>query len=209
MFIEARDLAEAIGVKYETLRKHITRKKLFRSGKFIDTEFAPNKDYILDQTDGKGLDLSKLSNKSSDKRKEVTNASPNVENEQGDSLEPEFGPENSLSLEKKRAEIEKIKCETEVKKKQLERMRGELMPVELMGKIMTVNFQSVFREFESQGEIIATMFCQSMGGNSAQLTKMTEEFRKCIQRAVDRAKHDSAIQIKKVIKDYVSEINRG
>jgi len=208
MLIEPKDLAEAIGMKYETLRKHISRKKLFRSGKFIDTEFSSNKDYILDQTDGKGLDFSNISSRTTSKLNKSSDFVPIVKSKQVEIKNPAFNEEDSLNRLKKKAELEKIKYDTQIKKKQLDKMNGELIPVELMQTIFTVNIQHIIKEFHREAERIATIFCESLGGGRDKFTQIREELNKCVQRAVDTSKEEAAIEIKQAINEYVSILER-
>ncbi len=202
MLIEPKDLAAAIGVKYGTLRKHITRKKLFRSGRFIDTEFPANRDYILNQTDGKGLDLTKIPKRNTKNPKLQDNPDLQVQNKQLEISTPDFDESDSLSLAKKQAELKKTRLETDLKQMQMAKLRGKLMPTELVESILTINIQTIFREFEAESENIATIFCDTLGGSREHLTAITADLKQSIQKAVNRAKVASSEDITKAIKDF-------
>ncbi|MCK0146849.1 hypothetical protein MWU78_14420, partial [Arenibacter sp. F26102] len=64
--LKPKEFAMAVGVPYNTLRQHISRGKVFKSGDYISTDFGPNKEYISEQTDGKGYDLDKLQSEKKD-----------------------------------------------------------------------------------------------------------------------------------------------
>lgn len=211
MLITPNDLANEIGIKPNTLRKHISRGKLFRSGKFIDTKFEPNEAYILEHTNGIGINTSKLSiqNKYSNKNfdtsipevglKEVANSGPNKEDIKY----------HSLNLRKKIADAEKAEKENELKTLELAKKMGELMPIEMVEKILTINIRHIIHGAANEWETIAAVYCEVLGGDRTHLSQMIEQMNKKMDKMIKEVKLKAGDEIKQVIKDYAEVRSRG
>ncbi|MCK0148387.1 hypothetical protein MWU78_22330, partial [Arenibacter sp. F26102] len=91
----------------------------------------------------------------------------------------------------------------------IEKIRGELMPVEMVQKIMVINIQSVFREFESGCENIASVYCEILGGDRDHLARMVKEMRQVLEDSIKNAKDKSKVEIQTIIKDYAVTRSRG
>lgn len=205
MFLNPKDFAIALGIKESTLRQHIKRKKLFKSGRKIDTDFEPNKVYIHEQSDGKGLDFTKISNRKSSKTKKVENTGPDVKLDEENSKPAPTKDElnlNSWMMRKKKADSEKAEKENQLKDIELAKKRGELIPTELVRTIMTVNIQTIIRSFEIESDNIASIYCEILGGDRSHLAEMVSKMREHLQKAIIEAKEKSASDIKNAIKLY-------
>lgn len=204
--LKPKNFAIAVGVSYNTLRQHISRGKLFKSGDYIDSDFAPNKEYILEQTEGKGLNIDIVSN-SEISNKPTGGAKANVKISKPEVQKPK--ETDGMYSRKRMADVLKTEKEIELKHLQIEKIRGELMPVDIVQKIMIVNMQSIFREFESACENIGSVYCEILGGNRDHLAKMAEEMRESLQDSIKNAKENSKAEITAVIKEYSATRNRG
>jgi len=210
MFLKPNDLASAMGIKPDTLRKHIQRKKLFRSGKVIDTEFPANHEYIMEQTAGKGLNLSLIpKNSKSSKQKMDTlptiSDNPSIETP----TKRKVGKYEKLVMQKKEAELLKIKRDTEFREFQLRKMQGKLLPVDLVGQIFAISIQTVFREFNEQAQNIAAIYCDILGGDGSHQAEMTKQMREQLQNSIDYSKEKAAKEIKSAIESYCEVLSRG
>lgn len=220
MFLKPKEFAMAIGVSYNTLRQHIRREKVFKSGDYIDTENAHNQIYISEQTDGKGIDLANVGKtekaKTKTKRKATTKNKATTPPKKSTKIkEPEPPPpesENvidSVTRRKRLADVQKIEKEIELKNLQISKLMGELMPIEMVQKVLVINIQSVFRELESATENIASVYCEILGGDRDHLARMVEEMREALQDSIKNAKEKSKEEIKGIIKDYSATRSRG
>ena len=209
MLITPKDLADQLGIKYDTLRKHISRNKLFRSGKLIDTTFAANNAYIMDATNGKGLDVARIGNKS-DSDTAISDG-PKVDLKEPDRSEPskEDIIASSLGLRRKIADAEKAEKDNELKTLELAKKMGELMPVEMVEKILTVNIRHIIHESKNEWENIASTYTEILGGNRSHLSQMVEALNKHMDKLVKEVKKKAAEEIKQVIRDYSEVRSRG
>ncbi|MCK0148218.1 hypothetical protein MWU78_21405 [Arenibacter sp. F26102] len=204
--LKPKEFAMAVGVPYNTLRQHISRGKVFKSGDYINTDFAPNKEYISEQTDGKGYDLDKLQSEKKD-NVSIKGQKAAVKLPQPEIQQPK--ETNGIYSRKRFADVLKTEKEIELKNLQIEKIRGELMPVEMVQKIMVINIQSVFREFESGCENIASVYCEILGGNRDHLARMVKEMRQVLEDSIKNAKDKSKVEIQTIIKDYAVTRSRG
>ena len=216
MFLEPKDFAKAIGISYATLRKHIQRKKVYKSGDLIDTDYELNKPYIITQTNGKGLDLSKI-NAINEGQKKVSKPKNIEEPKKPEPKEPpktkivtnEERIQLSLELQQKEINLEKAKNENELKRIEIAKRSGELMPLELVEKIFSINIQTLLRTIENENENLASVWLEILGGDRSHLSKMIKEMREIIQRSVSETEEKSAEDIKTAIKDYAEVRGRG
>lgn len=222
MLISVKDFAKAIGKSYGTVRQHINRKKVFKSGDFIDTEYELNKQYILSETNGKGLDFTKIEeseireqpaieSKKTPKPAVVAKPSPPPQKEVRPASEPnqEEVIKWNLDLRKKQADAEKAERDNELKKIEIQKKMGKLMPIELVEKILTVNIQSIFRAFETEADNIASVYCEILGGDRTHLSEMADQMRKHLQKAILETKTQAADEVKHAIKEYAEVRSRG
>ena len=209
MLITQKDLSLAIGVKLSTLRKHIQRKKLARSGKYIDTDYPLNNEYIMTQTNGKGLDLTKIEKKESTHIKEIGKINPDISTNSVDVKSVKTKEYDSFELRKRKADAEKAERDNELKKIEIQKKMGKLMPIELVEKILTVNIQSIFRAFETEADNIASVYCEILGGDRTHLSEMTKRMREHLDGSIKKAKNTAFREIKIAINDYAEVRSRG
>ena len=224
MLLSPKDFAKAIGKSYALVRKHLSRKKIIKSGDFIDTEYEINHHYIMDQTNGKGLDLSKINEPDNEPVKDKTNQSPKPPNPvvvekpiPPQPKEPRTSKEPSkeevirwnLDLRKKQADAERAERDNELKAIEIQKKRGELMPVELVRSLFVVNLQSVFRAFEMEADRVASIYCDVLGGDRTQLAEMAKLMRESLQKCIEDVKQQADEDSKAAIKEYSQVRSRG
>lgn len=222
MLLSPKDFAQALGLKYATLRSHLNRKKVYKSGDFIDTDFKLNKSYIDERTNGKGLDITKIGTtekkekvpqktkvKTSKKKVEAPYVEPPEDVKVDATVSKEDIMHHSLNLRKKRADAEKAEKENELKSIEIARKMGELMPIEMVEKVLTVNIRSIIRESESQWENIASTYCEILGGDRSHLSLMVKEMNEHMDKMIKEVKIKSAEEIKQIISDYAEVRSRG
>lgn len=216
MFLSPKEFAIACGVAYSTLRKHVSRGKVHKSGDFIDTDYELNKNYVDEQTNGTGLDLAKIKSESKSSPPKKNGPSkkdkpkpPDVD-ESPSSIEPtrEEILANSLTLRRKKADLELAERNSELKRLEIQKKMGELMPIELVENILTVNIQTVFRSFEAEAENVASIYCDVLGDRS-QLSEMVGQMREHLQKTISEVKSKAADEVKKAIMEYTEVRSRG
>ncbi|MEP2059131.1 MAG: hypothetical protein ABJJ05_15070 [Maribacter litoralis] len=211
MLLTIKDFAIAMGMKYATVRQHINRKKLFKSGVMIDTTFESNKIYIMEQTNGKGLDISKIKKSSTPKKIKKKNNDPEVVLKSHSKPTPtiEDIQHHSLNIRKKIADAERAEKENDLKSLELAKKMGELMPVDMVEKILTVNIRHIIHESRNEWENIASTYCEILGGNRSHRSDMVEQLNKHMDNLVKEVKEKAGIEIQQIIKDYSEVRSRG
>lgn len=218
MLLSPTDFANALGIPYNRLKQHIFRKKVCKSGDWIDTDFPANASYIQEQTEGKGLDLKKINGQASEgpgrvKKKGKGKVAP-PEPAQAKEVKVE-GPTqqeivfHDLNLRQKQAAAEKAERENQLKLLEIEKKMGELMPIDMVEKILTINIQTVFKSFENECENIASVYCEILGGDRTHLSDMVNQMREHLQKTINEIKDKAAAEVKSVIKEYAEVRGRG
>lgn len=105
-------------------------------------------------------------------------------------------------MRKKQADSEKAELDTQLKSLEIKKKMGEVMPIDLMGEIFTINIQTIFRTLENEIPNIATVFNQILGGDRSHLSEMTKQMREILQKAIEKSKETSAVEIKNAINNY-------
>ncbi len=214
MFIKPKEFALAVGVSYNTLKQHFSRRKVFKTDGYVDTEYELNKIYIEKQTKGKGLNFSVLTEKEEPVQeqsspKEVP--SP-IEHVPQTKSAPKSHKEDSftkLDQRKKLAEIDKTERDVELKQLQIEKILGQLAPVELIQKILSVNMQHIFKTFENECTNIASEYSEILGGDRDSITDMTKKMRESVKRIVSTTNKKSKQDIEAAINEYATTRSRG
>jgi hypothetical protein len=195
--LSLKDFSNAVGVSYDTVKKHVQRKKLFKGtdGK-IDTEHPLNVSYILEQTKGAGLFKSshtiELKETKAEKPKEkVLSSSEKLYLD--------------LDLRKKVAEAEKAERDNELKRIQLEKIAGKLLPVELVERIFAINIQAVFKNFETESENLVSLYVL----DRKKLAEVNQKQKEMIAKIIEKSKEDAKYEIENAIMDYQEVRSRG
>lgn len=224
MFLSLKEFAVAVGVKHATLRQHIKRKKVFKSGDKIDTEYELNKIYINEQTNGRGLDMSAINmlnnSQLEEKPKQKSNSKPKSQPEkvndkplQQNTPVTDASEEDKIHLSytvrKRKADAIKAENEAELKRIEIQKKMGELMPIELVERILTINLQSIFRTFHNDCENIASVYTEILGGNRTHLTEMTTRMREFLEKMIKSTEKKAASEIKAALSEYANIRSRG
>ncbi len=214
MFLKPKEFAIVVGVSYNTLKQHFSRKKVFKSDGHVDTEYELNKIYIEKQTKGKGLNLSLLEEKEEvTQEQSVPSEAPKpIDHVPQFKSAPKPQKEDSftkLDKRKKLAEIDKTERDVELKQLQIEKILGQLAPVELIEKILSVNMQHIFKTFENECTNIASEYSEILGGDRNAIADMTKKMRESVKRIVSTTKKKSKQDIEVVISEYATTRNRG
>lgn len=199
--LSVKDFANAVGVKEATLRKHIQRGKVIKcdNGE-IDTENSINISYIVEQTKGAGLFKSshtvEVKQVKEEKPKETKRVSIKSKEEQ---------LVLDLDMRKRIAEAEKMERDSELKRVQLEKMAGNLLPVEVVERILVINLQSIFNNFESELTNMASIYIT----DRILLADAVKELKQILSNSIGKAKEDSEAEIENAINEYRDIRSRG
>ena len=114
-----------------------------------------------------------------------------------------------LDLRTKIATAEAKENESELKRIQIDKIAGKLLPVELVEKIFTINIQGVFKTFEGELENIASIYVEVLGGSRTELAEIIGKQREVLAKAIQKAKDDAEHEIEIAVDDYKQVRSRG
>ncbi|MEG9328560.1 hypothetical protein V6B16_11495 [Salinimicrobium catena] len=201
--LSTKDFADFSGVKIATLRQHIKRGKVEKTGSHIDTEHPTNVIYLTEQWTKNGKPKQDLP-------KETEPGVPTFQDAQIKKPEKNISVKAAdWALRKKQADalISERRAQELFLKNQ--KLQGELMPIELVQKVLVINIQSIFRSFESSAENIASIYNERLGGDRAALTEMITRMREELERAIHSAKQQSQAEITALMREYSATRSRG
>ena len=105
-----------------------------------------------------------------------------------------------LALRKQVADVLKVERDAEKKKLEIEKLQGKLMPIELVEQILSINLNTVFKEFEASIFSQVQMFIPS--NDREEIATATEKIRYSLADVIEKAREESADQIEAIINDY-------
>lgn len=192
---KTKEFADAYGIKESTVKSYIFRKQLQRDANgLIDTENDRNKLFILE------MQL-KPSGKKKIEKEVVSKSKKEVQQKIS------FEEKQIIDLDhrKRIAETEAKERESELKRIQLEKIAGNLMPVELVEKILVINIQSIFKNFESEIENLARVYVPDRD----LLAQAISDQKELLSKIIAKTKEDSSIEIENAINEYQETRSRG
>jgi hypothetical protein len=197
--LSVKELSSAIGVKDGTIRQHIKRKLLQKGDDgLIDTDLDLNSRYIYEKTNGAGLFKGSVKVIEVEKEKEKPTGFTESQKMY-----------NDIDLRTKIATAESKEREVELKKIQIQKTAGRLLPVELVEKIFTINIQGIFKTFEGELENIASIYSEVLGGSRKELADIIGKQREVLSKAIEKAKEDSEYEIDLAVDQYKEVRSRG
>lgn len=211
--LKVKEFAAATGIKEGTIKVHINRGKLVKNKEgYIDTELEKNRLYIKEKTKGKGLYTIESESPSDDKSSSAKDPAQKVikfKDERSAEQKARDKIYDDIDLRKKKAELNKAERDAELKKLEIEKKAGKLLPIELVQKILMINIQTIFRTFEGESENIAGIFSEVLGGDREALAEIVKRQKQSLSVAINKAKEDSLTEIEQAIAEYAETRSRG
>jgi len=194
------EFAESMGMPYNTAKVNAQRGKIIKGtdGK-IDTENAVNRLFFNKQ-------IAKIGTKP-DKKEVGTKEKRVVQKPTG--LTATQKQYEDLDLRTKIATAEAKERENELRRIQLEKIAGNLLPVDLCEKIIIINIQAVFKSFESEMENMASIYNEEFGGNRSTLVNIVKKQREVFARAIKKAQTDADYELKNAVDEFQDTRDRG
>ena len=116
----------------------------------------------------------------------------------------------SWDLRKKIADTLKAEKQAEKEKLTVEKLMGNLMPVDLVEQILRVNIQDIFKSFENDLINLASIYCDILaGGDRKKLADLVGKMRNHLEGTIEKTRISAAQEIENVVKDYADTRNRG
>jgi hypothetical protein len=108
----------------------------------------------------------------------------------------------SWELRKKVADALLQERKAEKEKMSLEKMAGNLLPVNLVENIFTINLKAIFKSMELELENIASLTNDMLGGSRDDLAAITKMQREALSKAIADAKENGGNEIEVAVNEY-------
>lgn len=116
----------------------------------------------------------------------------------------------SWDQRKKIADALQAERKADVTQLQLEKMMGQLMPVDLVEAILKINIQDIFKTFESSCINLASIYCDVLaGGDREKLAEIVTKLRSELSRTITRIQQSAAQEIENAVENYADSRSRG
>jgi len=199
---KVKQFADAFGIKESTVKSYVHRKQLQKDSEgWIDTELDKNKLFILE------MEL-KINNGSMEsvESKKATSKKP-VEKTTGlTATQQQYA---DIDLRTKIATAEAKERESELKRIQLEKMAGNLLPVDIVEKIVVINIQAILKGFRTERENMTSILIERFGGNRTDLVEINAMLDKAMDVVISKAKKEADFELEQAISNYQEVRGRG
>lgn len=116
----------------------------------------------------------------------------------------------SWDLRKKIADTLKAERAAELEEMKVQKMQGNLMPVDLVKQILKMNIQHILKTFENDLVNIASVYCDILAeGDRAKLSELIKKMRISLTDTIRKTESNAAQEIENVIEDYAEARSRG
>ena len=115
----------------------------------------------------------------------------------------------SYELRKKEAELKVIERNAELKQWELEKKAGSTLPVNMIEKVIGINFKAIYKSIKSQNKNIATLMVQKLGGSKEDLGSILDEMDNILDVSVKDAEKKSSVDLEKLLDEYSEIRSRG
>ena len=110
---------------------------------------------------------------------------------------------NGWDLRRKKADALKAERDAEKKLLEVRKMSGEMIPVDMVGQVITTLTKSILSMFVSFNENLASHYCDIMaGGDREYLSEINEKLDHEIQRVINESKDSAKKDVNNIIKEF-------
>lgn len=196
--LSIKEFGESLGMSYDTTKKNVSRGNIIKGtdGK-IDTENAVNKLYFNTQIALSGTKKVKTVTK-----KEPKGDVKKAVSEKPKPLTKEQQVYVDIDLRKKVADAELAERGSEIKRIQLEKQAGNLLPLDLVEKCLVINVQSIIKGFKTERDNMSRIVVEKFGGTRKDLVEINLELDKILDLVVKKAKKDASFELENAINIY-------
>lgn len=202
--LSLEEFGDSMGMPYDTVKKNAQRTNIIKGtdGK-IDNENPVNKVFYDKQIAKQGTKFIKKEIKSSD----GTKSKRIIEKPTG--LTETQRQYSDLDLRTRIANAKSKEREAELKNINLERLAGNSLPVDIVERILVVNFQAIFKNFEASIENMVLITVDTLGGTRKDSHEITKKLRVELSTIIDKTKKDVEHELKSEIKMVVESRSQG
>lgn len=222
-FHSKKDFAGLCGLKTKELAVYIKRNKVVLSGDYIDDSIEVNRDFLLKYKNRKAMRKVPISNRPEEKQDKPKSPPPNIQdpeyqpdddfnitNDEGD--EGSADPSKSMyTLNKKRLKVEIAKKtrETEILKLREQKIKGEIVPIDIIKNLFSLHTQSIISAQKDGIEELLINLSGEMRLSSEQLGRLRGKMVDILNNAVDKAIIITQRSMKVVVKEFTVKKDVG
>jgi hypothetical protein len=115
----------------------------------------------------------------------------------------------SFEIRKKEAEVKLVERNAELRQWELEKKAGSTLPVNMIEKVVGINFKAIYKSIKSQSKNIAMVMVQQLGGSKEDLDNILMQLDDILDGTVKDAEKKSSVDIEKLIEEYSEIRSRG
>lgn len=201
--VSLQEFADSLGMPYDTAKKNAQRGNIVKGtdGK-IDTENAVNKLFYEKKK-------SQISSKPPKETKEKPESKQRKPVEKPTGLTATQQQYADIDLRTKIATAEAKERESELKRIQLEKMAGNLLPVDIVEKIVVINIQAILKGFRTERENMTSILIERFGGNRRDLVEINSMLDKAMDVVISKAEKEANFELEQAISVYQEVRSRG
>lgn len=197
--LSMKEFAVSMNISYDTVKKNAQRGNIIKgTNNKIDTENPTNKLFFNKQM---VQNSASVPNKKKETVEKVDSVVKKVEIE---NVKYTKHQKELLDIDrrKKLADLDLAERGADLKRMQLEKAAGNLLPVDLVNIVFATTFQSVLKTFNSEIESLARIYVERFGGEREDLVEITKNLRLILSRIIEKSEENSQIELTKAIDTY-------
>ena len=204
--LSKKEFADSMNISYDTVKKNAQRGNIIKGTKGkIDTDNPTNKLFFDKQMVQNSVNVPK--EKKTQTKKGTVKAEKVVEKPTGlTKIQKEYA---EIELRKKLADLDLVERSAELKKIQLEKSAGNLLPVDLVSTIFSINIQSIFKTLDADIDNMASLYVNRFGGTSRDLAEISEQMRIELSKSIEKCKENASVEIENAVNEFQDIKGRG
>ena len=115
----------------------------------------------------------------------------------------------SFEIRKKEAEVVLKEREAELKQYELEKKAGNTLPLDMIEKVIGINYKAVLKSCIAQTKNIAVVMVNQLGGSKEDLASVIIELENSFEGIVRDSERKASVDIQKMIEEYSEVRSRG
>lgn len=199
-----REFAELCGMKPNALNVYIQRKKVLLSGDYVDNLIEPNKSFVekrIAQGKVKKEEVPTEQKGPNVNVKEPEYEIPKKPNVGSPATKDKANNYMEVELEYKQRQIERLKVQTNIDEIKEAKMRGELIPIDIVENLFAQFSQSIATEFKNGLDSYLTILAKKTGMKNKEVAESRADLIHVINDSVNKAVDNSQKSIQSVIDD--------
>ena len=211
-FLTRKEFCYKCGVSSSNLTNYIKRGKVAKSGDYFDDSTEPNKSFIAGRIK---LQAEKQAAEPAPKRQkpipptppDLNNGDapesppPNIESDETTSSKP-YEDLASLTEEKMRVDIERIKSVEQLNQLKIQKQQGDLIPTELVKPLIAQLSMSLSSAFKQAGDNLIVEFTHKKKLGNAETAELRERLTFVINSAIKEAVSEAKRGTNRIASDF-------